>query len=113
RVPRRLGELRAVAVNEVHVIVPEDIDDPARPSGGNTYDRKVCRGLAALGWVVYVHAVPGAWPRPGAAGRAALARTVERIPDRAGGLLDGLVGSAAPEAVLPQAGRPRLEVLLH
>ncbi|MEA2136493.1 MAG: hypothetical protein QOC68_4402, partial [Solirubrobacteraceae bacterium] len=28
---------------EVHVVVPEAIDDPARPSGGNTYDRRVCR----------------------------------------------------------------------
>ena len=58
RVPRRVGELRAAAVTEVHVIVPEGIDDPARPSGGNTYDRRVCRGLAALGWAVHEHAVP-------------------------------------------------------
>ena len=43
-VPRRVGELRAAAVTEVHVIVPEGIDDPARPSGGNTYDRRVCAG---------------------------------------------------------------------
>ncbi len=43
----------------VHVVVPEGIDDPARPSGGNTYDRQVCRGLAALGWTVHEHAVPG------------------------------------------------------
>ena len=40
-------------MTEVHVIVPEGIDDPARPSGGNTYDRRVCRGLAALGWTVH------------------------------------------------------------
>ena len=45
-------------MTEVHVIVPECIDDPARPSGGNTYDRRVCRGLAALGWAVHEHAVP-------------------------------------------------------
>jgi hypothetical protein len=68
-------------VTEVHVIVPEGIDDPARPSGGNTYDRRVCRGLAALGWTVHEHAVPGAWPQPGEAGHAALARVVRRIPD--------------------------------
>ena len=36
----------------VHVVVPEGIDDPARPSGGNAYDRRVCRGLAATGWSV-------------------------------------------------------------
>ena len=67
----------------VHVVVPEAIDDPAQPSGGNTYDRRVCRGLAALGWVVHEHAVPGAWPRPGETGHAALARAVGRIPDGA------------------------------
>ncbi len=59
-------------MSTVHVVVPEGIDDPARPSGGNTYDRRVCRGLAGLGWVVHEHAVPGAWPRAGALGDGAL-----------------------------------------
>jgi glycosyltransferase involved in cell wall biosynthesis len=98
---------------EVHVIVPEGIDDPARPSGGNTYDRRVCRGLAALGWAVHEHAVPGAWPRPGSAGHAALARAVRRTPDGAVVLLDGLIASAAPEALVPQAPRLRQVVLVH
>ena len=53
-----MGELRAAAVTDVHVIVPEGIDDPARPSGGNTYDRRVCSGLAALGWTVHEHVRP-------------------------------------------------------
>ena len=48
---------------------PNDIDDPATPSGGNIYDRRVCRGLAASGWSVREHAVRGAWPRA-APGRA-------------------------------------------
>jgi glycosyltransferase involved in cell wall biosynthesis len=100
-------------VTEVHVVVPEGIDDPTRPSGGNTYDRRVCRGLAALGWAVHEHAVPGAWPRAGEAGHAALARTVRRIPDGAVVLLDGLIASSAPEALLPQARRLRQVVLVH
>ena len=83
RVARRVGELRAGAVTAVHVIVPEGIDDPARPSGGNTYDRRVCGGLAALGWTVREHAVPGRLAAPGAADHAALARAVARIPDGA------------------------------
>ena len=57
RVARRLCVLRACAVTDVHFIVPEGIDDPARPSGGNAYDRRVCRGLAAAGWAVHVHEV--------------------------------------------------------
>jgi glycosyltransferase involved in cell wall biosynthesis len=100
-------------VTEVHVVIPEGIDDPARPSGGNTYDRRVLRGLAALGWAVHEHAVPGAWPRPGEAGHAALARTVGRIPDGAVVLLDGLIASTAPEALLPHARRLWQVVLVH
>ncbi len=100
-------------MTEVHVVVPEGIDDPARPSGGNVYDRRVCRGLAALGWAVHEHPIAGAWPRPGAAGHAALARAVGRIPDGAVVLLDGLVASAAPEALVPHAQRLRQVLLVH
>jgi glycosyltransferase involved in cell wall biosynthesis len=100
-------------VTEVHVIVPEGIHDPARPSGGNTFDRRVCRGLASLGWAVHEHEVPGAWPRPGETGHAALAHTVGRIPDGAVVLLDGLIASTAPEVLVPQARRLRQVVLVH
>jgi glycosyltransferase involved in cell wall biosynthesis len=100
-------------MSEVHVVVPEGIDDLARPSGGNTYDRRVCRGLAALGWAVHEHAVPGAWPRGSEAGHAALARAVRRIPEGAVVLLDGLIASTAPEALVPQARRLRQVVLVH
>ena len=51
----------------VHVVVPDGIDDPARPSGGNAFDRQVCRGLERIGWSVHENAVPGSWPRPDAA----------------------------------------------
>jgi glycosyltransferase involved in cell wall biosynthesis len=91
-------------VNEVHVIVPEGIDDPARPSGGNTYDRRVCQGLAALGWAVHEHAVARA---------DALAYVVRRMPDGAVVLLDGLIACGAPEALVPHAGRLRQVVLMH
>jgi glycosyltransferase involved in cell wall biosynthesis len=100
-------------VSEVHVVVPEGIDDPARPSGGNVYDRRVCEGLAALGWTVREHPIAGAWPRAGAAARAALARAVRRLPDGAVVLLDGLIASAAPDALVPHAGRLRQVVLVH
>jgi len=100
-------------VTTVDVIVPEGIDDPARPSGGNVYDRRVCQGLAERGWVVREHGVPGAWPRAGAAGHDALARAIRPIPDDAAVLLDGLVASAAPEVLVPHARRLRQVVLVH
>ena len=97
----------------VHVVVPDGIDDPARPSGGNSYDRHLCRGLSSLGWSVHQHAVPGCWPRRGAAALTALAGVVERVPDDAIVLLDGLIASTAPEVLVPEAGRLRLAVLVH
>jgi glycosyltransferase involved in cell wall biosynthesis len=100
-------------VTEVHVVVPWGIDDPARPSGGNAYDRHDCRGLSALGWTVHEHPVDGAWPSPGAAGHAALAGALDGIPDGAVVLLDGLIASAASRALVPQARRVRQVVLVH
>jgi glycosyltransferase involved in cell wall biosynthesis len=100
-------------VTAVHVVVPEGIDDPARPSGGNTFDRRVCHGLEAAGWAVHVHAVPGSGPTPAAPSYAALADAVRRIPDGAVVLLDGLVTSPASEVLVPEAGRLRLVALVH
>ncbi len=97
----------------VHVVVPDGIDDPDRPSGGNTYDRRACRGLASLGWSVHEHAVGGSWPLPEAASLATLGGVVEQIPDDAVVLLDGLVASTAPDVLVPEARRLRLVVLVH
>jgi glycosyltransferase involved in cell wall biosynthesis len=100
-------------VRTVHAVLPDGIDDPARPSGGNVYDRRVCRELGALGWSVHEHAVPGFWDRPDTASFATLAQVVRGIPDGAVVLVDGLVASSAPEVLVPQARRLRLVVLVH
>jgi glycosyltransferase involved in cell wall biosynthesis len=100
-------------VTAVHVVVPDGIDDLSRPSGGNVYDRHLCRGLTSLRWSVHEHAVPGCWPRPDAASLDALAGVLQRIPDDAVVLLDGLVASTAPEVLVPQARRLHLVVLVH
>jgi glycosyltransferase involved in cell wall biosynthesis len=97
----------------VHAVLPDGIDDPARPSGGNVYDRHVCDGLASLGWSVREHAVLGFWDQPDPTSFAALAAVVERIPDDAVVLLDGLIASTAPDVLVPQARRLRLVVLVH
>lgn len=95
-----------------HVIVPAGIDDPARPSGGNVYDRRLCRGLAASGWAVREHALPGAWPRPDAAACAVLTGLLAGLDDGAVVVLDGLVASSVP-GVSAAAGRLQLVVLVH
>jgi glycosyltransferase involved in cell wall biosynthesis len=97
----------------VHFVVPDGIDDPARPSGGNAYDRHLRQGLGPLGWSVREHPVAGCWPWPDAEAFAALARVVRQIPDASVTLLDGLLASTAPEVLVPEARRLRLVVLVH
>lgn len=97
----------------VHVVVPAGWTDPERPSGGNTYDRQVCAGLQRLGWVVHTCEVVGAWPGPDPRSRAALAAALAGLPGGALVLLDGLVASAHPEVLVPEARRLRLVVLVH
>jgi glycosyltransferase involved in cell wall biosynthesis len=112
----------------VYVVMPGDVDDPRTPTGGNTYDRRVCHGLAAAGWSVAERTVAGAWPqpaydtwsqatgdtRPGLTdGAAAVAAVLAAVPDGAPVLIDGLVACGIPEVVSPQARRLRLVVLVH
>jgi glycosyltransferase involved in cell wall biosynthesis len=74
-------------VNAVHVVAPAWIDDPARPSGGNVYDRRVADGLGAV-----EHSSTGT------------------VPDGALVLVDGLLTTAA---LLEETQRLRVVVLLH
>jgi len=85
----------------VHVIVPDDIDDPAFPSGGNAYDRRVLDGLAALGWTVREHPVPVGAP---------LGPVLETLPDGAVVVVDGLLAENLP---IDRIVRLRLVLLMH
>ncbi len=97
----------------VRFVVPDSIDDPGQPSGGNVYDRRVCAELEGLGWSVRVRPVAGRWPGPTAADLAGLERVLDEAP--AGGcvVIDGLVASAAPDLVIRYAGRLHVAVLVH
>jgi glycosyltransferase involved in cell wall biosynthesis len=66
-----------------------------------------------MGWSVEERAVAGCWPHPSTAASAALAGVLGRIPDGAVVLLDGLVASAVPRVLQPEATRLRLVVLMH
>jgi glycosyltransferase involved in cell wall biosynthesis len=100
-------------VRDVYVVVPDGIDDPARPSGGNTYDRHLLREFGAQGWSAHERPVAGFWDRPDTASFAALEGTLRQVPDDAVVLIDGLIASTAPEVLVPQASRLRLVVLVH
>jgi glycosyltransferase involved in cell wall biosynthesis len=97
----------------VHVVVPDAIDDPTRPSGGNVYDRRVCDLLPGAGWRVHEHAVPDAWPQLGATGKRALAAVVSGIPDGSLVLVDGLIAEAGARVLVPMARRACVVVLVH
>ncbi len=101
------------SARSVRFVLPGGVDDLARPSGGNAYDRRICRDLPGFGWQVHQHAIDGSWPRPGASERAELTRTLRDLPDGTVVLLDGLVACGVPEIVVPEAGRLRLAVLVH
>ncbi|PWI20372.1 glycosyl transferase [Streptomyces sp. Act143] len=102
-----------MSLRSVHFVMPGGVDDPAAPSGGNAYDRRVSLDLPGFGWQVHKHAVAGEWPRPGAEGRDELARTLREFTDGTVVLLDGLVACGVPEIVVPEAERLRLAVLVH
>jgi glycosyltransferase involved in cell wall biosynthesis len=93
--------------------MPGGVDDPARPSGGNTYDRRLGQGLVDLGWQVHRHPVAGPWPRPDAHGRTALGALLAEMASGAAVVIDGLVACAVPDLLVPEAGRLRLVVLVH
>ncbi|MFM6848256.1 MAG: glycosyltransferase family 4 protein, partial [Terrabacter sp.] len=97
----------------VHAVVPDGIDDTARPSGGNAYDRRVLDGLRAAGWTVREHHVAGDWPRPDREALAGLTAVLAEIPTGAVLLVDGLIGSCSADVLVAEAGRLRLVVLVH
>ncbi|ALV44688.1 hypothetical protein MB46_03340 [Arthrobacter alpinus] len=96
----------------VHLVVPAGIDNPARPSGGNYFDRRIVMALAAGGWHVVEHHLPGSWPSPAPCDAGALPRVLAGLPDGAVVLVDSLVAlaSAVPSGT---AGRVRLVVIVH
>ncbi len=97
----------------VHVVLPGGVDDPATPSGGNSYDLCVCAALEAAGRTVHRVQVPGAWPHPRTEDLDRLTAALAAVPAGRVVLLDGLVACAAPDVVEPAAGRLRLVVLVH
>lgn len=91
-------------MNEVHFVVPASIDDPASPSGGNVYDRRVIAGLTGAGWDVREHQVTES---------GALRERISGLPDGALVLVDGLLVPTAPDALVSHSHRLRLVLLLH
>ena len=88
----------------VSFVVPSNIDDLDRVSGGNVYDRQLRQGLAARGWSLRMI--------PTQNGRSAAEALATVDP---GGLLlvDGLVAGWAPDAIEVAAARNPVVVIAH
>jgi glycosyltransferase involved in cell wall biosynthesis len=97
----------------VHFLVPAGIDDPARPSGGNIYDRRIADGLGASGWSVIEHHLSGAWPWPDSDSQRDMAHVLAALVTGSIVLIDGLIASSAAALVVPEASRLRIVILLH
>jgi glycosyltransferase involved in cell wall biosynthesis len=97
----------------VYAVLPDGVDDLARPSGGNVYDRRVLRELERLGHHVVELPVVGSWPTPEAGDLERLDASLATVPDGGVALVDGLVASGAARVVPRHAGRLRMVVLLH
>ncbi|MDQ1035009.1 glycosyltransferase involved in cell wall biosynthesis [Streptomyces sp. V3I8] len=107
------ADIIPMSLRALHFVMPGAVDDPTVPSGGNVYDARVSLDLPGFGWQVHKHAIDGSWPQPAAPARDELARTLAALDDGTPVLLDGIVACAAPEIVIPEAGRLRLVVLVH
>ena len=94
----------SAAPAEIHVVVPAGIDDPARPSGGNRYDRRVIDELRGLGRVVHEHRV---------ADLDRVLPLLSELPDGAVAVVDGLLVCFAPDGDLLDVMQGNSPVTLH
>ena len=104
---------RRLATGVAHVVLPSGVDDPAAPSGGNVYGRRLCTGLPETGRAVTEILVDGGWPAPSPADSAGLAAALASVVDGADVVLDGLVACGAPDVVVPECSRLRVVVVVH
>ncbi len=87
----------------VHLVGPAGLSDPTRPSGGNIYDLRMASALRARGREVALHETTS----------EEVGGVLESLPDDSPVIIDGLVGSAAPAALLESRDRLRLVMLVH
>jgi glycosyltransferase involved in cell wall biosynthesis len=99
-----------VTAPDLHFVVPGSLD---QRTGGSLYDARIVDGLRRRGWAVEVHSVEGAPPNRDARARAALAETLDRLPDGTRVVIDGLLMGGSPEAVRAHSARLTVLALVH
>lgn len=96
--------------NHVHFVIP---GDPATPTGGYIYDRRIVAALPAAGWQVTLHRLGDGFPLPSPAELDEAASVLAAIPDGAVTVVDGLAFGAIPDLARRESARLRLVALVH
>ncbi|GEN28372.1 hypothetical protein HVA01_20180 [Halovibrio variabilis] len=87
--------------------------DPGQRTGGYLYDAHIVSALREQGFDIDVVGLDGEFPDADATAAAQLGLTLERLPDSAAVVIDGLAMGALPEVVAPHAQRLDITALLH
>ena len=97
-------------VNTVAFAVP---GDPATPTGGYTYDRRIIAELPDLGWRVDVLNIGEGFPRPTRETRASAAVRLAAVPEGRPIVIDGLAFGVLPDEAEALRQRHALVALVH
>ncbi|MEA2118052.1 glycosyltransferase [Halovibrio sp. HP20-50] len=87
--------------------------DPGQRTGGYLYDAHIVSALREQGFDIDVVGLDGQFPDADATAAAELAMALERLPESASVVIDGLAMGALPEVVAQHAQRLDITALLH
>lgn len=87
--------------------------DPGQRTGGYLYDAHIVSALREQGFDIDVVGLDGEFPDADATAAAQLGLALERLPDNAAVVIDGLAMGALPEVVAQHAQRLDITALLH
>lgn len=99
-----------MTASALHFVVPGSLDTR---TGGYRYDKRIIAGLRDSGHEVLVHGLVDRYPFPDAIARGEARHLLERLPDNARVIVDGLACGVLPEEIADHATRLDIIALVH